>query len=147
MVRLESNGRSQYREVELSVHYTGWRSTDINVSYVRSVARTDLNAFTSFFDSVLWPVFGENGYGPARTDVPHRLLVRGRSRPLQNWLVVGMLDWRSGMPYSVVNETLDFVGDRNGRRFPTYVRVEPGSSTGSRSGSSGRGSACASTTR
>ena len=125
-VRLESGGRSQYREVEVSAHYTGWRSTDINVSYVRSVARSDLNAFTSFYDAVLWPVVGENGYGPARTDVPHRLLVRGRSRPLQNWLLVGTLDWRSGMPYSVVNEALDFVGARNDRRFPAYVRVDAG---------------------
>ena len=47
-VRLESGGRSQYREVDVSTHYTGWRSTDINVSYVRSVARSDLNALTSF---------------------------------------------------------------------------------------------------
>ena len=34
--------------------------------------------FTTFFDAVLWPVVGENGYGPASTDVPHRLLARGR---------------------------------------------------------------------
>lgn len=125
-LRLESGGRSQYREVEVSAHYTGWRSTDINLSYVRSVARSDLNALTSFYDAVLWPVVGENGYGPARTDVPHRLLVRGRSRPVQNWLVVGTLDWRSGVPYSEVNDTLDFVGARNDRRFPTYVRVDAG---------------------
>jgi len=110
----------------VSAHYTGWRSTDINLSYVRSVARSDLNALTSFYDAVLWPVVGENGYGPARTDVPHRLLVRGRSRPVQNWLVVGTLDWRSGVPYSEVNDTLDFVGARNDRRFPTYVRVDAG---------------------
>ncbi len=125
-LRLDSSGRSQYREVELSAHYTGWRSTDINVSYVRSVARSDLNAFGSFYDAVLWPVVSQNGYGPARTDVPHRLLVRGRSRPLQNWLVVGTLDWRTGMPYSVVNAALDFIGARNGRRFPAYVRVDAG---------------------
>lgn len=125
-LRLDSYGRSQYREVELSAHYTGGRSTDVNVSYVRSVARSDLNAFTGFYDAVLWPVVGQNGYGPAKADVPHRLLVRGRSRPLQNWLLVGTLDWRTGMPYSVVDDTLDFVGARNDRRFPNYVRVDAG---------------------
>ncbi|HUR33224.1 MAG TPA: TonB-dependent receptor [Vicinamibacterales bacterium] len=125
-LRLDSSGRSQYREFELGVHYTHGQRADLNVSYVRSVARSDLNAFTTFYDAVLWPVVGENGYGPARSDVPHRLLTRGRAAPLRNWLVVGALDWRSGLPYSVVNESLDFVGARNDRRFPAYVRVDAG---------------------
>ena len=30
------------------------------------------------------------------------------------------------MPYSVVNETLDFVGPRNELRFPNYCRLELG---------------------
>ena len=123
---LDSSGRSLYREVELSAHYTEGQRVDLNVSYVRSVSRSDLNALTTFYDAVLWPVVGENGYGPSRSDVPHRLLARGRARPLQNWLVVGTLDWRTGMPYSVVDERLDFVGPRNGRRFPAYVRVDAG---------------------
>lgn len=123
---LDSSGRSQYREVELAAHYTVGQRLDLNVSYVRSVARSDLNAFTTFYDAVLWPVVGENGYGPARADVPHRLLARGRATPARNWLLVGTLDWRSGMPYSVVNESLDFVGPRNSQRFPTYVRVDAG---------------------
>ncbi|MGC4081424.1 MAG: hypothetical protein QM736_04735 [Vicinamibacterales bacterium] len=115
---LESNGRSVYREIELGAHYTEGQRVDLNISYVRSVARSDLNAFTSFYDAVLWPVVGENAYGPARTDVPHRLLVRGRAHPMQNWLLVGTLDWRSGLPYSVVDAALDFVGARNDHRFP-----------------------------
>ncbi len=123
---LDSTGRSVYRELELAGHYTGSHGIDLNVSYVRSIARSDLNAFTNFYDAVLNPIVGENGYGPARTDVPHRLLARGRANPLRDWLVVGVLDWRSGLPYSVVNESLDYVGPRNVRRFPAYVRVDAG---------------------
>ena len=40
--------------------------------------------------------------------------------------MLGIFDWRSGLPYSVVNETLDYVGPRNNRRFPSYVRLEVG---------------------
>ena len=91
------------------------------------VVRTrDLNAFTTFFDSVLWPVIGVNQYAPARADAPHRLLARGRAMPTKSWLFVGVLDWRTGLPYSVVNETLDFVGTRNDHRFPNYLRLELG---------------------
>ena len=123
---LQSEGRSRYREGEISAHYTGGPSVDLNLSYVYSQARADLNAFTNFFDNVLAPVVGENGYGPARADVPHRFLARGRAYPLRNWLLVGVLDWRSGLPYSVVNEWLDYVGPRNDHRFPTYKRVDFG---------------------
>jgi hypothetical protein len=123
---LDSRGRSAYRELEVAGHYTGSHGIDLNVSYVRSFARSDLNAFTAFYDAVLSPVVGENAYGPARTDVPHRLLARGRANPLPDWLVVGTLDWRTGLPYSVVDESRDFVGPRNSRRFPNYVRVDLG---------------------
>jgi hypothetical protein len=126
VLMLDSSGRSQYREAELGAHYTRGTRVDLNLSYVRSVGRSDLNSFTSFYDAVLWPIVGENEYAPSRTDVPHRFVARGRVRPIENWLLVGTLDWRSGLPYSVVNEWLDFVGPRNDRRFPTYVRVDTG---------------------
>ena len=44
-----------------------------------SQARADLNAFTNYFDAVLWPVIGQNAYAPAKADAPNRLLVRGRA--------------------------------------------------------------------
>jgi hypothetical protein len=125
-LRLHSDGRSAYREVELGVHFTQGTLVDLNASYVRSYARADLNAFTTFFDSVLWPIVGVNQYAPARADAPHRLLMRGRAMPTKSWLFVGVLDWRTGLPYSVVNEALDFVGTRNDRRFPNYIRLELG---------------------
>jgi hypothetical protein len=42
------------------------------------------------------------------------------------WQLVGTADWRSGLPYSVVDEDLEFVGQRNELRFPTYFRVDAG---------------------
>lgn len=125
-LRLNSSGRSVYHEAEVSAHYVAGTRVDITVSYVRSIAKSNLNALTSFYDAVLWPVVGRDEYGPASTDVPHRLLTRWRATPLQNWLFVGALDWRTGLPYSVVDEWLDFVGPRNGRRFPVYARVDAG---------------------
>ena len=115
-----------YREVETSLHFTGGPGVDVNVSYVRSEARADLNAFTVYFDTILAPVVGTNAYAPARADTPHRLLARGRAMPFQNWMFLGVLDWRTGFPYSVVDEALDFVGPRNSERFPNYFRLDLG---------------------
>jgi hypothetical protein len=125
-LRLESVGKSTYREVEVGVHFTHGTLFDVNVSYVRSAARADLNAFTSYFDAIRRPVFGMNQYGRAASDAPHRLLARWRAMPTSRWLLVGVFDWRSGLPYSVVDEQLEFVGQRNSRRFPTYTRAELG---------------------
>jgi hypothetical protein len=125
-LRLESAGRSTYREIEAGLHFTHGTLLDLNVSYVRSEARADLNAFTTYFDAVRRPVFGENAYAPAMSDAPHRMLARWRSMPTSRWLLVGIFDWRTGLPYSVVDANLEFVGKRNDRRFPDVRRVELG---------------------
>ena len=62
----------------------------------------------------------------ARADVPHRMLLRSRVLPTPTWLAIAIIDWRSGTPYSAVNGMLDYVGPRQGFRFPQYVRSELG---------------------
>jgi hypothetical protein len=123
---LTSAGASSYRDGEVGVHYTRGSSVDVDASYVRSSAQGDLNVLTSFFDTVLAPVIGANAYAPSSADVPHRLFVRGRLMPAPRWLVLGVLDWHTGFPYSSVNEMLDFVGSRNSLRFPNAARLELG---------------------
>ena len=126
-LRLRSDGRSTYREAEVGVHFTHAPGVDLNATYVRSAARGDLNTFTSFFGAVLSPIIGANAYAPAATDVPHRLLVRGRMMPTPRWLLLGIGEWRTGFPYSVVDQALDFVGQRNvGYRFPNTFRLDLG---------------------
>src|SRR6185436_9256483 len=123
-LRLSSRGRSTYREADVGVHFTHGSTADLNISYARSSARGDLNTLSNYFDTILWPVVGVNAYAPASTDVPHRLFARGRVNPTPRWLLLGILDWRSGLPYSAVNEMLDYDDPRNSLRFPNYFRLE-----------------------
>lgn len=122
---LTSDGRSRYRDVEIGARYANGPGTDITATYVRSSSRGDLNAFTTFYGTIPWPIVGANSYGATAADVPNRLIVRGRFST-KRWLFIGLADWHSGFPYSVVNDTLDFVGPRNDHRFPTVVRSELG---------------------
>jgi len=124
-LQLASIGRSQYRELEVGMHLTHQPGIDVNVSYIRASSKADLNALTNYFDTLLWPIIGQNQYAPSN-DVPHRLFARGRAMPTGKWLLLGTFDWRTGLPYSIVNETLDFVGARNSQRFPNYMRTELG---------------------
>jgi hypothetical protein len=123
---LSSSGRSRYREVEANVHFSPLPTADLNVTYTRSAASGDLNALSNYFDAVLWPIIGTNAYARANADAPNRVLARGRLMPTPRWLFLGTFDIRTGLPYSVTNEMLDFVGPRNSLRFPTYARLELG---------------------
>jgi hypothetical protein len=125
-LRLSSSGQSKYRDLELGVHFTRGETTDVEALYDWSSARGDLNSLTNFFDVVMAPVVGTNAYAALSVDVPHRLFVRGRVLLTPRWLALGVADWRMGVPYSTVDEMLDFVGPRNVRRFPTYARLELG---------------------
>jgi hypothetical protein len=126
VLALDSHGQSRYRDVDVSLHYSRAPIADVNVSYVHSRAESNLNSFASFFDSMMWPVLGRDAYGTASTDVTHRLLARGHVLPAPRWLLVAVADWRTGLPYSVVNEALDFVGERNSRRLPNRFRLDLG---------------------
>jgi hypothetical protein len=125
-LRLSGDGRSSYTDLELGVHYTRGSRTDVQVMYDWSGARGDLNELTSFFDAVVSPVIGANAYARLGVDVPQRLFVRGRTLATPRLLLLGVFDWATGVPFSAVNEMLDFVGSRNDRRFPNYTRLELG---------------------
>jgi hypothetical protein len=126
ILRLESQGRSVYRDLEVGFHLSHPSRFDLTASYSRSMAEGDLNSFASYFDTILWPVVPPHGDGPLPTDVPHRMLARGRLLPFANWLIIGVADWRSGLPYSLVDAALDFVGPRNQQRMPNYLRFDLG---------------------
>jgi hypothetical protein len=123
---LESEGRSRYRDLEVGLHYARGARGDLHMSYAHSMAHSDQNAFAAYFDTMMWPVVAPNEYGIAGTDVPHRLLGRGHVMPTDRWLLLGVLDWRTGFPYSLTNESLDFVGPRNALRLPNRLNLDLG---------------------
>jgi hypothetical protein len=125
-LRLESGGGSSYHNVEVGFHFSHASRADLTVSYSHARAEGDLNTFANFFDTMLWPIVTPNAYGPLATDVPHRFLARGRLLPSSTWLLNGVADWRTGLPYSLVDEFLDFVGPRNQQRMPRYFRLDLG---------------------
>ncbi len=123
---LSSSGRSSYRQAEVGVRVTHGTRLDLNASFVRSTAREDLNALVTFYDAILVPVIGANSYAPAAADAPDRFLLRVHGMPTRSWMLLGTLEWRDGLPYSIVDDYLDFIEPRNDRRFPEYMRVETG---------------------
>jgi hypothetical protein len=125
-LRLSSDGHSLYRSFEVGFHASHASRADVTATYSRALAEGDLNAFANYYDAMLWPIVTPNQYGPLGTDVPNRLLARGRLLPAPTWLLTAIAEWRTGLPYSFVNEYLDFVGPRNEARMPQYFRLDLG---------------------
>ena len=112
-MRLESGGTSHYRALEVGFHVSHTNRADLTASYAYAQAEGDLNPFANYYDTMMWPVVTPNATGPLSTDVPHRFLTRGRLLPTATWLLLGVADWRTGLPYSLVDAYLDYVGPRN----------------------------------
>ena len=83
------------------------------MSYVRSRAEADLNAFDGFFGNVWNPIVRANEYAITNVDVPHRVIIRGELPLSAKWSLSPLIELRNRFPYSLVNENQDFVGRRN----------------------------------
>lgn len=120
VLTLASAGASRYWEVETTGRYLASEHSDVTVSYVRSRSTRDLNDYDQFFGNFRNPIIRSNENGPSPTDVPNRLLVRGTLGLPGRWVLSPLYEWRTGFPWSAVNEFQDFVGERNrSGRLPT----------------------------
>jgi carboxypeptidase family protein/TonB-dependent receptor-like protein len=110
---LGSTGESKYWEFETTGRFLASEYRDISVSYVRSHSTRDLNDYDQFFGNFRNPIIRANENALSPTDVPNRLIVRGTFGLPGQWVFSPLYEWRTGFPWSAVNEFQDFVGARN----------------------------------
>jgi hypothetical protein len=122
---LQNSGRSRYRELQAVARFRFQEGRNIYLSYVRSQSLGNLNDFNTYFGNQKHPVIRPDEYGKQPYDVPHRLLFWGDFGLPFDIVATPVLDWRSGFPFSLLNEQQDFVGPRNeGGRFPSLVTLD-----------------------
>ena len=122
---VSSSGRSRYRELQLVAIYDSPRAGNWTCSYVWSSARGDLNGIDTFLGDLPAYVVRSNEYGPFPFDTPHSFLAFGRWRTRYDITVSPSLEVRSGLPFSYVNERLDFIRARNqAGRFPEFISLD-----------------------
>jgi outer membrane receptor protein involved in Fe transport len=122
---LATDGRSRYREGQVTARYQFHGADQIVASYTRSSAIGNLNDFNSYFGNIENPVIRPDERGPLPWDVPNRYLLWSNvSLPLE-FIVFPVLDVRTGFPLSVVDGDRNFVGPRNeAGRYPTFVSLD-----------------------
>lgn len=121
---LSNGGRARYRELQMLALYDNARVGTWNASYVWSRASGDLNSIDNFLGDFPAFVVRPNEYGPQPFDVRHRFLAYGQLRMRYDINISPVIEIRSGFPFSLVNERLDFVGQRNqAGHLPTFISI------------------------
>jgi hypothetical protein len=124
LLGLARNGGSHYHELEATLHYRPGERSELNVSYVRSQARGDLNTLSDVFVPFEQPVIRPDITGTFSQDVPNRVIGWGAFPLPGNFTVSPVVDVHSGLPYSKVDTFQNYVGAPNGQRFPTFFSLD-----------------------
>jgi hypothetical protein len=98
--------------------------SELNVSYVWSRARGDLNTLSDVFVPFQQPVIRPNVSGILSSDVPHRVVIWGVAPLPWKLSFSPVVDVHSGLPFSEVDVLQNYLGVPNGLRFPTYFSLD-----------------------
>lgn len=92
-------------------------------AYTRSYAHS--NAVVDY--SLNNPIFSPQMAGPLPWDVPNRFISWGWfPTPFKRFDLVYSLDYRTGFPWTAVNQNQQIVGAAYSHRFPAFVSLDPG---------------------
>jgi hypothetical protein len=123
LLSLSNSGRAFYREFQVTGQYKVKRGT-LNASYVRSKAQGNLNDFNQFFGNNAVAVIQPDARGRLPFDAPNRFLSWGQWEAPFKLTVLPVLDIHTGFPYSLIDQSRDFVGPRNSMRLPRFTSFD-----------------------
>jgi hypothetical protein len=124
LLGLAGDGTSHYRQVQVTVQARPVERSELNISYVWSRARGDLNTLSGFFVPFEQPVVRPNASGILSSDVPNRVVTWGLF-PLPWRLTLSpVVDVHSGLPFSEVDVLQNYRGVPNGLRYPTFFSLD-----------------------
>jgi hypothetical protein len=122
---LNGDGSSRYRQAEVNAKFTGKAGQELNFSYTRSRASVSLNSFDGYLGNFPNPFVRPNVSAHLPGDIPNRLLWWGSVNiPRPRLQILPIVEYRSGFPYSNLNEFQNYVGVPNSARFPNYFSLD-----------------------
>jgi hypothetical protein len=120
---LQNNRRDRYRSLHISFQHSFNNKTAFSASYARSRAKT--NRVWDY--SLATPVFALQESGSLGWDAPNRFVSSGWApAPIGNLLLSYFFEYRTGFPFSIVNEQQQVIGPANRVRLPDYAGLNIG---------------------
>jgi hypothetical protein len=126
VLELSGNGRSRYRQVELTARYGPRDGYQFFFSYVRSRARGDINEFNGYLGNFPFPMVRPNQYANLPADLPHRFLTWGTMELPKKIRFSYITEYRNGFPFAVVDGRQQYVGEpySDRTRFPNFFSLD-----------------------
>jgi hypothetical protein len=121
---LANTGSSRYHELETGLHFAFRHTDEVNVSYIWSRTRGDLNNLSAVQIPFLQPVIRPNVYGILPYDVPNRVVAWGIFSLPKKLKFSPIGDLHSGQAYSNIDTLQNYVGTPNGQRFATFFTLD-----------------------
>ena len=121
---LANNGTAHYEQAEVTVHARPVERSELNVSYVWSRSRGDLNTLSDVFVPFQQPVIRPNVSGILSSDVPQRVVIWGVAPLPWRLSFSPVVDVHSGLPFSEVDVLQNYLGVPNSLRYPTYFSLD-----------------------
>ncbi|MGA9772617.1 MAG: TonB-dependent receptor [Blastocatellia bacterium] len=121
---LGGNGKSRYRQLELTTRLSLREGQQMFFSYVHSRTRGDLNEFNSYLGNFPFPVMRLNQFTNLSSDLPNRFLAWGMLKLPGMVRISPLLEWRNGFPYAATDAAQDYVGVPNTTRFPNFYSFD-----------------------
>jgi hypothetical protein len=121
---LFNTGRENYDQADATLRFHPLKESGLNVSYIWSRSRGDLNTLADLFIPFEQPVIRPNLTGVRPSDVPNRVVAWGTFKLPFAFILGPIVDVPTGFPYSKVDELQNYVGIPNSQRFPTFFSVD-----------------------
>lgn len=124
LLALSNSGNSYDHELVATLHLQPAESDVLNLSYVWSRSRGDLNTLSEVYIPFEQPVIRPNVRGVLPSDIPNRLVGWGIFRLPWEFTISPVIDLHTGFVYSNVDPQQNYVGQPNGQRFPTFSSLD-----------------------
>ena len=122
---LSNDGTSRSHELELTVQRRLREGGELNMSYVWARTYGNLNDFVTIFGDQRDPIVHRDVFSRQPFDAPHRVVIWGVMHLPKQITIAPTLEYRTGFPYTVVDEAQQAVGVRNeGTCFPTLFALD-----------------------
>ena len=120
---LQNNRKDRYRSLQFEFRHSFSSRASLSANYTRSSTWTN-KVFDYALDTL---VFSPQESGPPVWDAPNRFVSSGWTpAPFWGLFLSYFFEYRSGFPFSTVNERQQIVGSANQFRYPDYTSLNMG---------------------
>lgn len=121
---LTNTGSARYNEFETTMRWHAGEKANVNLSYVHSLTRGDLNTLSALYVPFEQPIIRPNFFGDLPADIPNRVITWGEFSLPWGLTFSPVFDIHTGFPYSSVDVQQNYFGTPEGFRFPRFYSLD-----------------------